>query len=143
MQYKKILIAVDHSSCSDHAASHGLELAAALDAEVVLVCVIDEAKAVSNPDAGFGMSDAIRMLEEEADATLAAIAARGQNLRITTLKPAGDPMTDILGTAEATHADLIVMGTHGRTGIKHMILGSVAEYVVRHSKIPVLVVPGK
>jgi len=57
--------------------------------------------------------------------------------------PEGHPTKDILKTAEIWEADLIVMGTHGRTGLLHLLVGSVAEYIVRHSKIPVMVVPSK
>ena len=55
----------------------------------------------------------------------------------------GHPTEDIIKTAETWGADLLVVGTHGRTGLVHMLMGSVAEYLVRHSKIPVMVVPLK
>jgi len=54
----------------------------------------------------------------------------------------GDPAAKILQAAEKDHADLIVMATHGRTGVDHFVLGSVAERVVRESPVPVLTVRG-
>jgi len=57
-----------------------------------------------------------------------------------TLIVGGDPATGILNVARQVGADLIVMGTHGRTGVKHWVLGSVAERVVRESPVPVLTV---
>jgi nucleotide-binding universal stress UspA family protein len=53
----------------------------------------------------------------------------------------GDPKTDIIESAIRENPDFVVVGTHGRTGLSHLLLGSVAEYVVRHSPLPVLVVP--
>jgi nucleotide-binding universal stress UspA family protein len=57
--------------------------------------------------------------------------------------PEGRPTEDILKTAETWGADLIVTGTNGRTGFMHLLLGSVAEYLMRHSKLPVMGVPSK
>lgn len=143
MSYKNILIAVDSSEFSIHAATQGIAMAKELGAQATLLFVIEEAKAVSNPDAGFGLSDAFLILKKEAEETLDSIAKHADDSNVTKLMPEGDPRVDILSTAKAIGADLIVMGTHGRTGLRHMIIGSVAEYVVRHSSLPVLVVPMK
>ncbi len=143
MSYKHILIAVDSSEFSVNAARQGIALGAALSANVTLVYVIEEAKAVSNPDAGFGVSDALLILKKEAEDTLDSIAVLANGMHVKKLMPTGDPRVDIPATALAIGADLIVMGTHGRRGIRHMILGSVAEYVVRHSTLPVLIVPSR
>jgi nucleotide-binding universal stress UspA family protein len=143
MPYKNIIIAVDSSQFSLNAAKYGIVLGATLGATVTLLYVIEEAKAVSNPDAGFGMSDTILVLKQEAEAVLESISKLANGGTVAKMMPSGDPRTDIISTASAIGADLIVMGTHGRTGFRHMIIGSVAEYVVRHSSIPVLVVPTK
>lgn len=142
-KHRHILIAVDSSEFSLKAASLGLTMAADLGAEVTLLFVIEEAKAVASPDAGFGLSDALVILTKEAEETLDTIAKSAPQMTLKRLMPEGDPRVDILTTAKVIGADLIVMGTHGRTGLRHMIMGSVAEYVVRHSSIPVLIVPTK
>jgi nucleotide-binding universal stress UspA family protein len=54
-----------------------------------------------------------------------------------------DAATQIIGTAQEQNADLIVMGTHGRGGVKRLVLGSVADYVVRHASCPVVTVRGR
>ncbi len=59
-------------------------------------------------------------------------------MRCETLVTSGDPAEQVLETARDLDADLIVMGTHGRKGLSHLVLGSVAERVVRESPIPVL-----
>jgi nucleotide-binding universal stress UspA family protein len=55
--------------------------------------------------------------------------------------PEGSPHEEILNTIQSWDADLLVIGTHGRTGLKHLLMGSVAEHIIRHSSIPVMVVP--
>lgn len=59
----------------------------------------------------------------------------------TSLLPEGFPKEEILNTAKEWEADVIVMGTHGRTGLSHFFQGSIAEHVVRHARVPVLVIP--
>lgn len=55
--------------------------------------------------------------------------------------PEGFPKEEILNTAKEWEADVIIMGTHGRTGLSHFFNGSIAEHVVRHACVPVLIVP--
>ena len=57
--------------------------------------------------------------------------------------PEGFPTNEIINTAKEWDADLIVIGTHGRTGLAHLLEGSVAEHVIKHTSIPVMVVPLK
>jgi nucleotide-binding universal stress UspA family protein len=64
-------------------------------------------------------------------------------LDITLYVEVGNAKYDILDKAEKEEAKYIVLGTHGRTGLSHIVIGSTAEYIVRHSTVPVLVVPIK
>jgi nucleotide-binding universal stress UspA family protein len=66
---------------------------------------------------------------------------RAAGLRCETAMLVGRPDTEIVARANATGAELIVMGTHGRSGLAHALLGSVAERVVQHSPCPILIVP--
>ena len=70
-------------------------------------------------------------------------AGRAANVEVESVIRQGIPVAEIIGFSERNDVDLIVMGTHGRTGIPGFLLGSVAEKVVRHSKKSVLVVRGK
>ncbi|MCW5908733.1 MAG: universal stress protein [Chitinophagales bacterium] len=142
MSFSKILIAVDSSEYSITAAKKGLELAHQLNAKVALLYVIDTAKTIGNADAGISQQEALIVMKKEAEQALEHLASyNGDNL--VKLMPEGHPKEDIIKTAENWEADLIVMGTHGRTGLMNLLMGSVAEYVVERSKIPVLVVPSK
>ena len=143
MSYSKILIAVDSSEFSMQAAKKGLELAHQMEAEVALLFVVDTSKAIGNIDVGVLPEQALIILKKEAEQTLDELATMYNGESILKFMPEGHPTKDILKTAEVWEADLIVIGTHGRTGLMHLLVGSVAEYVVRHSKIPVMVVPFK
>jgi nucleotide-binding universal stress UspA family protein len=142
MSFNKILIAVDSSEYSITAAKKGLDLAHQLNAAVALVYVIDKSKAMGNVDAGISPEEALIVLKKEAESTLDHLTSyNGAN--VVKLMPEGDPVQDIIKTAETWQADLIVTGTHGRTGLSHLFLGSVSEDIMRHSRIPVMVVPSK
>jgi nucleotide-binding universal stress UspA family protein len=141
--YKKILIAVDSSEFSMEAAKKGLELSHQLDAKAALLYVIDASKTLGNVDAGIMPEDAVLVLKKEAEQTLEQLAAMYNGKELMKFMPEGEPNEDIIKTAETWEADLIVVGTHGTTGLKHLLMGSIAEHVVRHSKIPVMVVPSK
>jgi universal stress protein A len=78
------------------------------------------------------VADAEKRLQE-------MIASKGATVPIETKVVIGDAMWEICQAVEREHADLIVMGSHGRTGLAHVFLGSVAERVVRHASCPVLV----
>ena len=143
MSYSKILIAVDSSEFSMQAAKKGLELAHQTKAEVALIYVVDTSKAIGNIDAGILPEQAMVILKKEVEQTLDELSEMYNGNSILKFMPEGHPTKDILKTAEIWGADLIVIGTHGRTGLMHLLVGSVAENVVRHSKVPVMVVPSK
>lgn len=143
MSYEKILIAVDSSEYSMTAARKGLELAHQLNAKTALLFVVDKSKAMGNIDAGIMPEEALIVLKKEAELTLDELSAMYNGNDLMKFMPEGNPSEDIIKTSETWSADLIVMGTHGRTGLKHLLMGSTSEYIVRHSKIPVMVVPSK
>lgn len=143
MLYSKILIAVDNSEFSEKAAINGFKLADQLDATVALLYVVDTSKAVANIDTGVYPEQALFLLKKEAEQTLNKLAAMNNGKEVIKFMPQGIPTKDIIKTAEKWEADLIVLGTHGRTGLMHLLVGSVSESIIRHSKIPVMVYPSK
>jgi len=140
---KRVLAPTDFSPGAESALQWGTSVSAAFDAELVMLNVLDLSLAgVAGLPTGFAAMPAaaelIGRLRAETKTEIAKIAARYP--KATTLVREGIPRTGILDVAREVGADLIVMGTHGRTGLAHIFFGSVAEYVVRHSRIPVLTV---
>lgn len=137
------MIAVDSSEYSMKAAKKGLELAHQLNAQTALIFVIDQSKTLGNVDAGIFPEDAVLILKKEAEQTLDQLAAMYNGKELVKFMPEGHPNEDIIKTANVWEADLLVMGTHGRTGLLHLLMGSVTEHIMQHSKIPVMIVPSK
>ena len=140
MSYKRILIAVDESVFAAHAADAGLELARQLGAEVAFVTVVDPARMRLGADSGITQERWMAMVQHEARNLLNAFASRA-----ATMPPAlefvetGKPAASIVETAKNWPADLIVMGTHGGNLVSNILLGSVAQGVLRHAPCPVMV----
>lgn len=142
---RTILVATDFSEHADHALEYAAELAARLDATIQLVHVIT-IPAMGVPEMGVAYKTlTIESVTKHAQAELDSRAARYRD-RVT-LAPVrvevGDAREVIDSVAEQISADLIVMGTHGRRGIRRVLLGSVAESVVRSAPCPVLTVRPK
>ena len=91
---------------------------------------------------GLAMADVQRQWEREADERLQAHAAQGdrESVHAVLVTRAGDPVRQVTRYAAETGADLVVLGTHGRGAVAHMLMGSVAERVVRTAPCPVLTV---
>jgi nucleotide-binding universal stress UspA family protein len=139
---QNILIAVDGSECSKNAANVGIKLAKELSASVTLICVMDMSNAVSSTAVnGFIDNEMIKAFQAESERIVKEIADKHADVNIKTQVVEGIPQNTINGLALNEKSDMIIMGTHGRTGLKHMLMGSVAEYVIRHAEVPVLVVP--
>jgi nucleotide-binding universal stress UspA family protein len=143
MSFSKILIAVDSSEYSLSAAKTGIDLARQLSAQLALIFVVDNARTIHSADAGITPEESIVILKKEAQETLDQIIRMFHVTNSIKFMPEGHPTEDIIKTAEIWNADLIVLGTHGRTGLIHLLKGSVVEHVLRQSKIPVMVVPFK
>lgn len=142
MAFHRIMCPVDFSAGSGEALRVAAELARERDAALVLVHVWAPAQ-VTIGDGYLAPSVVQDMLDAET-AQLAKSKAQAQQLgvkEVATRFLSGVPWDEIVNAARSDSAiDLIVIGTHGRTGLAHVLLGSVAEKVVRHAPCPVLVV---
>jgi nucleotide-binding universal stress UspA family protein len=137
--YERILVPIDGSRQADRALDHALDLAETYDAEVHLLFVVDVAS-VPNEIEAASVEERLDRYGERTTATAAERAEESGVERVLTKVARGTPHRAILDYADGNDADLIVMGTHGRTGIDRYLLGSVTEKVVRLADAPVLTV---
>jgi nucleotide-binding universal stress UspA family protein len=143
MTFKKILCAVDFSEPSRAALRAAAELARTSQATLVLVHVWQAPMWAT--DYGIHLpNDALQEARSSEEANLASWRAEAQQLGATEVQARlarGVPWDEIVGVARDDKAiDLIVLGTHGRTGVRRALIGSVAERVVRHAPCTVMVV---
>lgn len=142
MEWKKVCCAVDFSEPSRIAMNGAVDLARRFQAELTIVhAVVPPTPAASDVlVSSTGLADIAA--EEEADALeawrLEAEQRAGARVRASLLS--GDPAASIVRYARGERCDLVVIGTHGRSGIRRVVLGSVAERVVRLAECPVLVI---
>ena len=132
-----ILHPTDFSDRSGHALQLASALARDYQARLVLLHVLPR------PVIGYGegvIPPEPEFLREEAKEQLDRLAVPGGGVVADRRLAEGDPAGVILHIARETHADLIVMGTHGRTGLGRLLMGSVAEHVLRRASCPVLTV---
>jgi nucleotide-binding universal stress UspA family protein len=153
MKIKKILIGIDDSTFAEHAAEYGFDIAHSFNAHVGLVHIVEPMviPASTNSDIllgsspqSLGMNDLeILNIQNDASETLIerTIKKFGNGLEVTHFNEYGDTADGIIECSKEFNADLIVIGTHNRSGLDRFLMGSIAEHVVRHSEIPVLVVP--
>lgn len=139
--YDTVLIPSDGSDHARRAAEHGLNLARAFDAEVHVVNVVDVQSAAGVFSAGGVDEEFVERLETDARETVERIASLAdESVPVHTAVVRGQPADGILDYEDENDADLIVMGTHGRTGLGRFVTGSVTERVVRLSDVLVLTV---
>jgi universal stress protein A len=142
MIVQHVLVPIDFSATADRALAYAIALAQQLQARLTLLHVLHlPPLAMGDMDTGMPVS-ALDALETEAQQLLQASLERVQHtgLQGDSLLVQGAPTQTIVETAGEQGVDLIIMGTHGRTGLAHVFLGSVAEHVVRQGPCPVLVV---
>ena len=138
---KKILVPVDFSECSRKALRYALALAKQYSSALALVYVAPAQYYVASGYSGADIAELEARMRESGERELAALAKQIQEAASAeTLVRSGSPGPEIVEAARSASADLIVISTHGRTGLKHVLLGSVAEFVTRHAPCPVLVV---
>ena len=136
-----VLLATDLSATSTMAEDEALRLAAGLRARLIAVSVIDPGS-LRLPSGRFkARVDQVRA-EREVEAQRLVLRARDLGIPTAFLVWEGTPGEAIVAAAESERADLVVLGTHGRTGLNRSLLGSVSDHVIRHAACPVVVVRG-
>lgn len=136
--YHRILVPTDGTEKTTPAIQYGLGVAKAMGAEVTAMCVIDESPYENVANVTVPEVEAIRYQSSAIAVEAVVSQGRAKGVRVKALITSGTPASEIV-QASIDH-DLVVMGTVGRTGMSHLLLGSVAEKVVRYARSPVLVV---
>jgi nucleotide-binding universal stress UspA family protein len=144
-QVRRILLPTDFSGCANYALPYAAAIARAVDATVICVNVVEPIV----PAVGYtGMAEAMpiaemsEQMEDSAERELPDVM-RCEDLRGLKVEEVighGDAAAEIVRVADEQEVDLIVISSHGRTGLGRIIFGSTAEAVVRHARCPVLVV---
>jgi len=145
LQVRRILLPTDFSGCANYALPYAAAIARAVDATVICVNVVEPIV----PAVGYtGMAEAMTIaemseqMEDSAERELPDVMScedlRG--LKVEEVIGHGDAAAEIVRVADEQKVDLIVISSHGRTGLGRIIFGSTAEAVVRHARCPVLVV---
>lgn len=148
MAIKKILFPTDFSERAQQALKYTVELARPVRAEVIVLFVVEPVYYATPADL-YGAAVNLSVLLEEQQRigreqlTRVTDRLKKQGLRARFLLETGAPHQVIVDTAARIKANLIVMATHGRTGLAHLLLGSVTEKVVRAAACPVLTVRGR
>ena len=135
--YNDILVPTDGSQGANAALEHGIEIASKWDATLHTLYVVDTRLARSGP--------LLETLREEGRKAVRAVEVTGTQAGLTVVTEIveGDPHEEILDYVTEHGIDMVIMGTRGRTGLDRVVMGSVAERVVRRSPVPVLTVRGE
>jgi nucleotide-binding universal stress UspA family protein len=143
--YSRILVPLDGSNVAEEALSQAKELARTLNVPIHLVRVVDTYRAQAIPATGMALDYSMlaELAEEEIEDAKSYMQGAVEILKAEGLNGSGDVLQgpiaqQIVEAAEA--GDMIVMSSHGRTGIKRWFLGSVAEEVIRRANVPVLLI---
>ena len=136
--WQKLLLATDGSPDSQRASERALDLAQAYGAELRALTVLDL------PPQFFEGTPGLPMEVQKGGEGLAELEAqaRARGVKTATLERVGTPYQVITEVAQGQKVDLIIMGSHGRTGLKRLLMGSTTERVIGHAPCPVLVVKG-
>jgi len=142
MQVKKILVPTDFSEPAEKAFDYALFMAKGHHAELALVHVVDQVHGLDQYEIlAITPKEIAEKMAKRARENIQALAGRvGDSVTVTSAVREGKTWVEICAAAKEQKADMIVIGSHGRTGLSHVLLGSVAETVARHAECPVLIV---
>lgn len=136
---ERILVPIDFSPPSLKALDEAVEFSRPYEAELIVMFVVERPFSESPllaPDSGVILEDQARAAEEKLEEICKSLGKRGVPCR--TLVEFGVAYKAIVDAAKKVNANLIVMSTHGRTGLAHVLVGSVAERVLQHASCPIL-----
>jgi universal stress protein A len=144
LAFKRILAPVDFSGCSRKALRYAVAFARQFQAEVILLHIAETAPLPPHQMVMEGGDLETELRKQEAEQLEDWRKEEAKQVTSRAVTRLGlSPDEEIVRMAKGSEVDLIVMGTHGRSGMAHLLIGSTAERVVRHAPCPVMVVPEK
>ncbi|AKB37448.1 Universal stress protein [Methanosarcina siciliae C2J] len=144
VNFRKIMIATDGSVCSRIAANYAIELARLSGGTIYAVYVVST-DYFSSMAVDFDWERMNEALKKEGHSAVNYVKRAGEMERVNVdpILLEGHPAEELIRYAEDNEMDVVIMGTFGKTGLDRLLLGSVAEKVVRHCKVPVMVISEK
>jgi universal stress protein A len=136
---KKVLVPIDFSDYSKSALKYAVNFSKLFNAEIILIYVVEPV--IYPPDFSMGqiaMPSLNTEWDERAKDELDKLAKSEISTSVKTILKTGKPFVEIIETAKEENIDLIIIATHGHTGVEHILFGSTAEKVVRKAPCPVL-----
>jgi nucleotide-binding universal stress UspA family protein len=146
VKIQRILFPTDFSQSAQQAQNYACELAKKFGAELHAMHIVPDPLPVPGPEGSWILPDEsvpARKHEAELELAVRMEAALAGDVKVVRSVPVGKPVQVIIDYAKTHEIDLIVIGTHGHTGLSHLLLGSIAEKVVRLATCPVLTVHSK
>lgn len=146
--YRRILVPIDSSSTAALGLREAIRLAKEQNAALRVVHVVDKTAIIGVAEAGMNPRPVLGRLARSGRAVLEAARRSAKKLGVEADTVLREPLTkrvadEVLSEARKWRADIIVMGTHGRRGLRRLVLGSDAEQIVRLAEVPVLLVHGR
>jgi nucleotide-binding universal stress UspA family protein len=139
--YETVLVPTDGSEGANAAAEHAITIAGAYDATLHALYVVDVR--MSPISTGMDRDEVVQLLDQSGERPTAPVLDRAEQEGVPATEAIrlGVPHDVIREYVDENHVDVVVMGTHGRTGLEHTLLGSTTERIVRTVDVPVLTVP--
>lgn len=142
MKISKILCCVDVDPLAEYVFEYGFNLAQKFGADLALVSILD-INLLQGGESGVDIITLRNDLKKEIHELFNRLLVKNANKNIAKFYDEGDPKKLIVEIGNSWNADIIVIASHARTGLSRIIIGSVAEFVMRHSRCPVLVIPAR
>lgn len=143
--YEEILVPLDGSELAETALPHARALAKAYDGRITLMSIMEPVTVYTQPgvvgpivSVGIDIEEELRRIREYLDKVADRLKTESIDVRIVVRE--GDPASEIIDYAAANQEDIIVMSTHGRSGIQRWVYGSVADRILRSANAPVLLI---
>lgn len=139
---KNLVVALDGSPCAERALDVALDLARIAGSRLAICCVVDPSPLYGTLEPAVLIENTLEEIRSEAEHVVSTAIEKAHAAGVSAegCTPGGEPVHEIGAYADRIHADGIVIGTHGRSGVRRLFMGSIAEGVMRQATVPVVTV---